>query len=158
MKLCKTCKLEKEETEFYCDKRRKDGLFSECKKCTIIRSKKWFQENREKHRMIHRSYNKAWRKTHLKESCDYRKKRYRYEKLASGEFTKDDFNLLMHKYNNTCLCCGNREPDIKLVADHVIPLALGGSNCIENRQPLCIDCNRRKNARIIDYRNDYSVA
>ena len=37
--------------------------------------------------------------------------------------------------------CGSRE---NLEIDHVVPLARGGSNRLENLQLLCQDCNRRK--------------
>lgn len=33
MKFCRKCQTEKEETEFYCDNRRKNGLQSKCKSC-----------------------------------------------------------------------------------------------------------------------------
>lgn len=37
MKQCTKCRLEKEEDYFYEDKRTKDGLYSSCKKCHLIR-------------------------------------------------------------------------------------------------------------------------
>ena len=37
--------------------------------------------------------------------------------------------------------CGSGE---NLEIDHVVPLARGGSNRLENLQLLCRDCNRRK--------------
>ena len=40
-----------------------------------------------------------------------------------------------------CMKCGSRE---NLEIDHVVPLARGGSNRLENLQLLCRDCNRRK--------------
>ncbi|PXF18480.1 MAG: hypothetical protein CXX76_01485 [Methanobacteriota archaeon] len=40
-----------------------------------------------------------------------------------------------------CVKCGSRE---NLEIDHVVPLARGGSNRLENLQLLCQDCNRRK--------------
>ncbi len=40
-----------------------------------------------------------------------------------------------------CAVCGS---DYKLVIDHRIPLAMGGSNDTDNLQSLCDPCNRRK--------------
>ena len=40
-----------------------------------------------------------------------------------------------------CVKCGSRE---NLEIDHVVPLARGGSNRLENLQLLCRSCNRRK--------------
>lgn len=68
------------------------------------------------------------------------------------DFTAEEWIALCHEYNHTCLCCKRRAPDIQLTPDHVVPLALGGTNGISNIQPLCLDCNRRKNARYVDYR------
>jgi 5-methylcytosine-specific restriction endonuclease McrA len=39
-----------------------------------------------------------------------------------------------------------------LTVDHIVPLALGGSNAIENIQPLCHDCNGIKGCETTDYR------
>lgn len=71
---------------------------------------------------------------------------------ADGNYTVEEWVSLKRKYNYACLCCGIAEPDIKLTVDHVIPLYLGGSNFIDNIQPLCFSCNSRKGIKIIDYR------
>jgi 5-methylcytosine-specific restriction endonuclease McrA len=68
---------------------------------------------------------------------------------AGGEFTAEEWLVLCEKYGNKCLCCGENK---KLVPDHVIPVAKGGTSNIENIQPLCQSCNSRKSVRIIDYR------
>ena len=40
-----------------------------------------------------------------------------------------------------CAMCGTRR---NLTLDHVVPLALGGSNRISNLQLLCLRCNQLK--------------
>lgn len=69
-----------------------------------------------------------------------------------GKITAAEEKWLFEFYNYTCLRCGRRSPEIKLTLDHVIPLALGGENSIENAQPLCSSCNSSKGAKPIDYR------
>lgn len=39
--------------------------------------------------------------------------------------------------------CGDRATDV----DHIIELAAGGTNTIDNVQPLCRDCHKAKTAR-----------
>lgn len=60
-------------------------------------------------------------------------------------------------YGRTCLACGRREPHIRLTVDHVIPLSWGGTNALDNLQPLCSECNLDKGAQTIDYRGAASV-
>lgn len=55
-------------------------------------------------------------------------------------------------HRSTCLACGRREPAIRLTVDHIIPLSLGGTNSLDNLQPLCVECNQEKGARIADHR------
>ena len=48
-----------------------------------------------------------------------------------------------------CLCCGIDE---NITMDHIVPLSRGGSDKIDNLQPLCGSCNKKKKDKIIDYR------
>lgn len=76
--------------------------------------------------------------------------------LAGGTFTAEEWSQLKAKHDFRCLCCRKFEPEIKLTPDHVLPVAKGGLNTIENIQPLCILCNQIKQARFMDFRKLYA--
>lgn len=86
-------------------------------------------------------------------SAQKRAQRRKHVEAAGGRFTKLEWQTLKARYGHTCLCCDRVEPDIKLTPDHVIPVSRGGSNTIDNIQPLCLECNLRKSAKTIDYRS-----
>lgn len=81
--------------------------------------------------------------------------RYRARRLnAEGSFKQKEWEDLKKKFNYTCLCCKKKEPEIKLTIDHIMPLSKGGSDYIENIQPLCGRCNRIKNVKYINYKHE----
>ena len=51
---------------------------------------------------------------------------------------------LMRRQDNTCVYCGYRRIGSSLDIDHVVPVARGGSNDIDNLQVICRRCNQRK--------------
>jgi len=104
----------------------------------------------------------AWNKGFLKEKStnwkggipdSFYSARRRVRKLnAEGLHTYGEWELLKKQYGYTCPCCGRKEPEeIKLTEDHIIPLSKGGSDYIENIQPLCLSCNCKKQTKTIKY-------
>jgi hypothetical protein len=49
----------------------------------------------------------------------------------------------------TCRYCGAQPPDVVLVVDHVLPIASGGSNTLDNLITACGPCNQGKSARLL---------
>lgn len=68
---------------------------------------------------------------------------------TASHFSQAEWRALCTKYNHCCLCCGQQKP---LSPDHVVPIARGGLNGIDNIQPLCRQCNQAKGTKTIDYR------
>jgi 5-methylcytosine-specific restriction endonuclease McrA len=63
-------------------------------------------------------------------------------KVRARILERDDF---------TCTRCGRSAGNgVLLVADHVVPVALGGESTLENGTTLCEECNAGKGARLID--------
>ena len=81
------------------------------------------------------------------------RKRVRREriKLSGGFHSKGEWETLKAQYNWVCPSCGKKEPEIKLTRDHIISISKGGSDNIENIQPLCVSCNSRKSTNTIRY-------
>ena len=72
------------------------------------------------------------------------------KRAAEGEHSYGEWELLKKQYGYRCPMCLKYEPEIKLTEDHIIPLSKGGSDWIENIQPLCLKCNMKKHDKLID--------
>lgn len=114
------------------------GGISKTKEYKALKQKEWVRNNRSR---------KNWLTS----------KRHAVNIGAIGTFTMQEWEALKTKYGNMCLCCKRVEPEITVTIDHIVPLSKGGTNNIDNIQPLCRSCNSRKNDKYIDYISHYQI-
>lgn len=105
----------------------------------------WFVANVDKAREAISRWTRAHPEKCLEKTRNYRAKK----RNAVGSFTGDEWKHLVAEFNGKCAACGTQT---KLEADHMLPLSRGGTNTIDNIQPLCRQCNTRKATKTIDYR------
>jgi 5-methylcytosine-specific restriction endonuclease McrA len=160
---CSRCGQTKTADDFYVDRRRRFGHYPYCKNCRKAidsrddeKIKAYHRRHYEQNRDSYGNRANKW----VKNNPDKRRaivrihahKRRAWKRGSDGSFTQQEWLLVCEYCHNECLCCGKREPDITLTPDHIVPLSRGGSNTIDNIQPLCLTCNISKNARTVDYR------
>ena len=82
-------------------------------------------------------------------------------KLTLKAFAKEQRNLMTTKLretikkrdNFTCCMCGNsteKEPNLLLEIDHIVPVSKGGCTVEDNLQTLCWKCNRSKSNKLLE--------
>ena len=170
MKQCSKCGETKPISEYHRDKYANDGYVQKCKSCVKIKSKLWNQKNteivkiknREKYLKnpeyyIQKSQKWIERNKQQKKITDkqyqlnnpeiYRlsKQRYKARKLKNGvyEISKKEWAKI---YASPCIYCGSK---INIQADHVVPVARGGTHGIGNLVAACQPCNGSKRERTI---------
>ena len=57
---------------------------------------------------------------------------------------------VLRRDDHTCRYCGQSAPDVKLTVDHVLPVALGGTDKPTNLVTSCRDCNAGKSSTAPD--------
>lgn len=110
------------------------------------------RKSRDKHSEERNAYQREYSKANRDKLTLYTNNRRARKLFAKGSHTNEEWQELKAYYNFQCLCCKKQEPEIKLTRDHIRPLILGGSDSIDNIQPLCARCNSKKSLRTIDYR------
>lgn len=111
----------------------------------INRLRQWQKDNKERDK----ANQKRWREENKGKLVTYGENR-RCRILENGGFhTNGEWEFLKAQYNFSCAHCQVQEPFVRLQRDHIIPVSKGGSNNIENIQPLCKTCNLRKGAKTI---------
>jgi 5-methylcytosine-specific restriction endonuclease McrA len=108
------------------------------------RNAKWRREHPKKMR----SYQVKWEKKNPEYCRTKCRNRRALIKAAGGTHTPEEIEALAAKQNFKCANPACRKSiRKKRHADHIIPLAKGGSNSIGNIQLYCPPCNHRKAAK-----------
>lgn len=88
--------------------------------------------------------------------CPSRNVEKRRQRMAAarsmGRHTKAEWAALKDYCEFRCVRCGFRRADDYVEKDHIVPVYRGGSDGIDNIQPLCAWCNTGKGPEQIDYR------
>ena len=88
---------------------------------------------------------KKYRKTE-KGKEKIRELKYIRRNKNAGKFDLKAWSEKLEKLDYKCQICGTRD---RITIDHIIPLTKGGTNHIDNIQPLCHSCNSSKGNKII---------
>ncbi|TIX28837.1 MAG: HNH endonuclease [Mesorhizobium sp.] len=124
------------------------GAIYQRNKKTITRK---IRENRAKNPEFHRQKQREYIEKNIERVRIARKignnrRRERMEQVE-GTHTAEDLRKILNMQNGKCGYCKKRVRNGDWHADHIKPIARGGSNWPSNIQVLCPNCNARKHAR-----------
>lgn len=115
MKTCSKCKVEKPESEFYKNRRHKDGLAYYCKGCSDASTEQYRLDNPEKLHADYRRHNERRKRDHTPEKCRADHLRHKFGMSSS------DYQKLLDRQGGGCAICGRTESDAtkpNLSVDH----------------------------------------
>lgn len=146
---CDYCGVENEEKESHYKRKKRHFCNMQCyskfrKEKLPFNEQNSFKGVRkegESRQVYHRNYCAR----HKANIAHLKARRYAREKGAIGSHSLKEWQNLKSIFNQKCAKCGE---DKKLTKDHIIPLSKGGSDYIENIQPLCKNCNSKKHNKI----------
>lgn len=93
------------------------------------------------------AFRRAWRIAHPDVFRAANARRRALKNGAQGSYSAFDIQDLFALQKGKCAECKRKSPRGRLHVDHIIPLALGGSNFRNNLQLMCRTCNSKKGAK-----------
>lgn len=89
---------------------------------------------------------RAWRRENPEKAKQHDANNSARRRMAVGKHTANDVKLLLKLQKYKCASCGKSVRKSHHV-DHIMPIALGGTNWPSNLQILCPKCNQQKHAK-----------
>lgn len=123
MKICSNCKNEKNKNEFNKSKELKDGLSSWCKESVKIRSKKYYQDNKELITLKTKNY-----KDNIRLFINEFKEKNGCEKCGENKFYLLDFHHIDPKQKDFNISVGASGPSIEKIKEEIKKCVLLCSN------------------------------
>lgn len=122
-------------------------------------ARSYVERNPEKVKEIHRrkheadkarrnAFMRAWKRAHPESVVGYQTKRRAMKAGNGGSHTPKQWLELCARVGGKCVKCGAVD---NLTRDHIQPISQGGTDSIENIQPLCLRCNVQKRTATIAY-------
>ena len=131
----------------------------QCVDCLLVWKRTWREANRDRFNAQARAARaanpekararyKKWQSTKDGRAAKARLQRERRARLrgSNGRHSVVDLVEILSAQRGRCAYCRVKVGD-EYEADHIIPLALGGSNSRRNIQIVCPPCNRRKRTK-----------
>jgi len=145
-KLCSRCHRRKLIDKFPRSRSNLDGHYSYCLCCHA----KVQHARRKEHPEEHRAAARKWRRLNPEKARALargreRRRRARLRKVAREEFTLYEIYV---RDEGICRNCGTECPFYRATVDHIIPLALGGSDTRANVQLAHLTRNQQKGPRV----------
>lgn len=127
-----------------------------CRECTRLKARRQYAENRLYMQAKFSAYwqanadrlrarNRAWKADRPGYSAKNERKRQALKIINGGSHTLNDVDRRLKWQKGACAYCRRKVGD-NFHKDHIIPLALGGSNAASNIQITCAKCNVSKRA------------
>lgn len=103
--------------------------------------------HKEKHADRYKAIQKEWRKNNKELIRANNRNRKSKLRNAEGSHTHKDVMGKYHAQGGMCAGCRKKVKYGEFHVDHIVPLALGGTNWPSNIQILCPSCNMSKGGR-----------
>jgi hypothetical protein len=142
LKVCYTCHKEKEISQFNKNIKRKDGLQSICKECSKERSKKFYADNKEKHKQTATDRKNKVIKVNKQLIYDYQKLRGCIDCKENDPVCLDFDHVSGEKIETISRMIHNGHSTASLL-DEI-------SKCVIR----CSNCHRKKTAKDFDWYKD----